>query len=71
MKAIITSASQVDHNGVQVVAFDVIHGGEVVLSHTLSADVDAVQGAIINFLTAYKVKALSENKLTAGQEIEV
>lgn len=71
MKAVITSASEVDHNGCQSVAFDVVEGATVLLSHSLTADVDAVQGAIVNFLNEYNIKYLSENKVAAGQEIEV
>lgn len=71
MKAVITSASHVDHRGVQVVVFDVVYQDAVVLSHTISADVDQVRGAIEAFILEYKAKALSENKLAIGQEIEV
>lgn len=71
MKAIITSASHVRQDGTQEVAFDVVKDGVVLLSHTIAADVDAVKGAIENFLVGYKLKALSENKVAAGEEIEV
>jgi hypothetical protein len=69
MEAQITSASEVTQDGRQVVAFDVVVDGQVVLSHTLDGDVDLIKGNIKDFLRAYRAKYQSNKRVTVGEVI--
>lgn len=71
MKAIITSASEVDQNGKQTVAFQVLKDDKILLEISLAGDVDTLQDQIKSFLADYEAKFNSENRLKEGDEIEV
>lgn len=72
MKAIITSASEVDINGVQIVVFDIVNDeGDVLLSASTSGDVEGIEDVVKAQVEDFKLKYLSEKKLKVGDEIEV
>lgn len=72
MKAIITSASEVDINGVQIVVFDIVNDeGDVLLSASTSGDVEGIEDVVKAQVEDFKLKYLSEKKLKEGDEIEV
>jgi len=72
MKAIITSASEVDINGIQSVVFDIVNDeGDVLLSSSTSGDVEGIEDVVKGQVEDFKAKYLSEKKLKVGDEIEV
>lgn len=72
MKAIVTSASEVNQDGTQDVAFDVTDdNGKVLVSHSLHTDVEQVKDAVKDFLRAYKQKAVSNKRVKVGDSWEV
>ena len=67
MKAIITSASEVDINGVQIVVFDIVNDeGDVLLSASTSGDVEGIEDVVKAQVEDFKLKYLSEKKLKEG-----
>lgn len=68
-KAVITSASEVEMNGTQSVAFDIKVDGVVKTSGSITEDVDVISDVITNIVDTFKVKYESENKLSVGDEI--
>lgn len=71
MKAIITSASEVNQDGSQDVAFDISDNDKVLISHSLRADVETVKDAVKDFLRAYKQKATSNKRIKVGDSWEI
>jgi len=71
MKAIITSASEVDINGQQNVSFDIVKSGDVLVSTSVSGDVDTIRDRVQSVVSEYQLKFQSDNKLEVGDEIEV
>lgn len=69
MKAIITSASEVEPDGTQAVAYDIIEKGAVVASSTLHDDVDLLKEQIKQHVAAYELKFKSVKRLKVGDEI--
>ena len=68
-KAVITSASEVEINGTQSVAFDIKVDGVTQASSTIKEDVDVISDAIHAIVDNFQVKYESENKLSVGDEI--
>lgn len=67
MKATITSASEVNQDGTQDVAFNVIDDdGKVLLGHSIRADVDLIKDEVRAFLRDYKQKATSNKRVKVG-----
>lgn len=72
MKAIITSASEVDINGSQSVGFVIVDNEDTVLvNSSLTGDVDEIESMVKAKLVEYKAKSLSEKRLKEGDEIEL
>lgn len=71
MKAIITSASEVNQDGSQDVAFDISDNDKVLISHSLRADVETVKDAVKDFLRAYKQKTTSNKRIKVGDSWEI
>lgn len=70
--ATITSASEVNQDGTQDVAFDVTDdNGKVLVSHSLHTDVEQVKDAVKDFLREYKKKATSNKRVNVGDSWEV
>ena len=68
-KAVITSASEVEINGTQSVAFDIKVDGATQASGSITEDVDVIADAIESIVNNFQVKYESDNKLVAGDEI--
>jgi len=66
-KAVVTSATEVNQDGTQTVVIDIRNDNdEVLVTHSLVADVDMVKDAIIEFLKNYKTKATSNKRVKVG-----
>ena len=68
-KAVITSASEVEINGTQSVAFDIKVDGTTQASGSITEDVDVIADAIESIVNNFQVKYESDNKLVVGDEI--
>lgn len=68
-KAVITSASEVEMNGTQSVAFDIKVDGVTKASGTVTEDVDVIADVVHSIVDNFQIKYESENKLTEGDEI--
>lgn len=71
MKAIITSASEVNQDGTQDVVFNIEDNGVVLVTHSLHTDVDQVKDAVKDFLREYKKKANSNKRVKVGDFVEL
>jgi len=71
MKAIITSASEVNQDGTQDVVFNIEDNGVVLVTHSLHTDVDQVKDEMKNFLREYKKKANSNKRVKVGDFVEL
>ena len=71
MKAIVTSASEINQDGTQYVAFDVMEGDELLISHTIQVDVDQAEDEVKSFLQAYKQKVNSDKRVEVGDSWEI
>lgn len=71
MKAVITSASEVEINGTQSVTFDIYKGTKMLVSASASGDVDTLRDTIQGVVLEYQNKYQSENKLKEGDEVDV
>lgn len=70
MKAIIKEASEVELNGTQSVAYDIVNTkGEVLVSGSAQGDVDQLTEQIKQTLAEYELKFKSEKRLKVGDEI--
>lgn len=66
-KATVTSATEVNQDGTQTVVIDITNDNdELILTHSINADVDMVKDAIIAFLRDYKNKATSNKRVAVG-----
>lgn len=68
-KAVITSASEIEMNGQQSVAFDIKVDGSTKASGSITEDVDVISDAIHAIVDNFQVKYESDNKLNVGDEI--
>lgn len=68
-KAVITSASEVEINGTQSVAFDIKVDGVTKASGSVTEDVDVIADVVHSIVDNFQIKYESENKLTEGDEI--
>lgn len=71
MQAIVTSTSEVNLDGTQDIAFDIIDGDKVLLSTTIRVGVDEAVENIKDTLREYKRKAQSKKRVKVGDSWEI
>lgn len=71
MKAIVTSTSEVNLDGTQDIAFDIVDGDKVLLSTTIRVEVDDAVENIKDTLREYKRKAQSKKRVKVGDSWEL
>ena len=65
--ATVVSATEVTQDGQQIVVIDIKNDDdEVILTHSIVADVEVVKDTIIDFLKNYKAKATSNKRVKEG-----
>lgn len=71
MKAIVTSASQLDKDFNQEVKFNIVHGegDPVLLTHTIKAHVDNVRNDVQQFTQEWGAKYLESIRVQEGEVI--
>lgn len=67
----ITSATEVDAQGFQEVAFDLVFKNKTIVSHSLRSDVDSIKADVTAFAEEYKLKYTSLKKLKAGDTFDI
>lgn len=71
MQAIVTSTSEVNLDGTQDIAFDIIDGDKILLSTTIRVGVDEAVDNIKDTLREYKRKAQSKKRVKVGDSWEL
>lgn len=71
MQAIVTSTSEVNLDGTQDIAFDIIDGDKVLLSTTIRVGVDEAVETIKDTLREYKRLAQSKKRVKVGDSWEI
>lgn len=71
MQAIVTSTSEVNLDGTQDIAFDIIDGDKILLSTTIRVGVDEAVDNIKDTLREYKRKAQSKKRVKVGDSWEI
>lgn len=71
MQAIVTSTSEVNLDGTQDIAFDIVDGDKVLLSTTIRVGVDEAVETIKDTLREYKRLAQSKKRVKVGDSWEL